>query len=102
MNKYFLILPVLLLGGCESCIQRATTVKALNGAIVQQSNLAYEGGLIEIDVYEEVDQYTDEANLLTNEALPVCLSDESKGKAILRQARSYLLKSELLMRGEDE
>lgn len=99
MNKSVLLLiGVLMLSACsQTCVEKVAITKAGVGAVTEQANIAFEGGLIDLATYEEVDTITDQANLAVSEALPVCLTDESKALSGLRQARQFIVKSQTLM-----
>lgn len=93
---------LLILTGCgTTCVEKVAASKATLGQVVAQANIAYEGNIIDLETYEQVDAITDQANIAISEALPVCITDESKALATLRQARIALLKSQELMKNEE-
>lgn len=108
MKRHYLIIgmacmSLMMLGACgTTCIEKATAVNALNGQIVQQANLAYDGGLIGIEAYEEIDRATTDAHAATNAALPLCLEDKDRATALLNAAKETLLSTQEQYEKESE
>lgn len=87
-------------GGSQPCVQKVAIAKATVGQVVYQANAAYDGEIIDLKTFQEIDDITDQANAATTSALTMCTVDEDAAKNLLRSVNTFIIKSQLLLKKE--